>query len=53
MVWVGGDTSDVVVFCGGFIAFLTAVLNRFDCRGVGMECVLAQSPSEFGMVIPS
>ena len=50
MVRVGGDTSDGVGFCGVCIVFLTVVLNPFDLIGGDIECVLARSPSEVGMV---
>ena len=53
MVGFGSNTSDGVRFCGVCIGCLTVVLNIFDRRGGDIECVLARSPSELGMVTPS
>ena len=53
MVRVGGETSDDVGFCGVCIVSLKVVLNIFDHLGGGVECVLALSHSEVGMVTPS
>ena len=47
MVRFGGYTSDGVGFC------LAVVLNLSDSLGGDVECVLARSPSEVGMVTPS
>ena len=46
----GGDTSDGVRFCGVCIGCLTVVLNIVHIQGGGVECMLARSPSEFGIV---
>ena len=53
MVRVGGNTSDGVEFFGVCIVSLTVVINTFDCLCGGVECILAHSPSEVGMVTPS
>ena len=53
MVRFGGEISDGVGFCGVFIVCLTVALNRFGRLGGVEECLLARSPSEFGMVTPS
>ena len=46
---VGGVISYGVGLC---IVFLLVFLSRFYFLGGGMECVLAHSPSEIGMVTP-
>ena len=53
MVRFGGDTSNVVGFCGVYIVCLKFVCNCFDRLCVGVECVLSRLPYEVGMVTPS
>ena len=50
MAWVGGDTFYGIGFC---IVFLTFVRNSFGQIVGGVQCLLACSPSEVGMVTPS
>ena len=50
MVRVGGDTSDGVGFC---IFFLSVFLSSFDRLDGGVQCMLARSPFEVCMLIPS
>ena len=50
MAWVGGDNFYGIGFC---IVFLTFVRNSFGQIVGGVQCLLACSPSEVGMVTPS